>query len=506
MRRLVLAALFFALPAAVTAQDAETLAHRALVAGYKAAFTCSATFNAARSADLVALNELSGIYPGYRETLASLPKAEIASAPDHVTVAYADDLAPRIAVYRPGYGCTQLPVGAGLDAAEWLPSRDTWLPDEGLDRSSAIGSDAAVTLPVDLQAALEAPVSFAFDGATYGEGTRTSAVIVVRGGEIVAEDYARGVTPETPQRTWSVAKSISATILGAAEQDGLIGRQSSALIETWHGGADPRRAITLTNLLHMASGLDSGAQGSRTDAVYFGGARVVDEAVTAPLQVPPGSRFRYANNDTLIAMRSLREAIGDIGAYHDYPYTALLWKIGMRRTTLEVDWNGDFVSSSQVWTTARDLARLGQLYLQDGRWGDEQILPADWAEFVATPAPAQPESGTFGYGAQFWLLNQERGVPSDSYAAAGHRGQYLVIIPSRDLVLVRRGYDESGATRFDIAGFTRDVVAAVEAADARAAEGSALASALENGEAERRADGTVEWLQRKAVPLEAQGR
>lgn len=506
MRRLILSALALALAAAAMAEDAETLAHRALVAGYKAAFTCSATFNAGRSGDLIAANELSGIYPDYRETLAGLPEAEIGSGPDHVSVAYAEGLAPRIAVYRPGYGCTQLPVGAGLDAAEWLPSRDTWLPDEGLDRSSVIGSDVSVTLPVHLQAALEAPVSFAFDGATYGEGTRTSAVVVARGGEIVAEDYARGITPETPQRTWSVAKSISATLLGAAEQDGLIGRDSTALIEAWQGGADPRRAITLTHLLHMASGLDSGGQGSRTDAVYFGGARVVDEAVTAPLQVVPGSRFKYANNDTLIAMRALREAIGDATAYHDYPYTALLWKIGMRRTTLEVDWNGDFLSSSQVWTTARDLARLGQLYLQGGRWGGDQILPADWAAFVATPAPAQPESGTFGYGAQFWLLNREPGVPSDTYAAAGHRGQYLVIVPSRDLVIVRRGYDESGGTRFDIAGFTRDVVAAVEAADERAEAEAALATALENGEAERRPDGTVDWLQRKAIPLEAQGR
>ncbi|MCI4644357.1 MAG: beta-lactamase family protein, partial [Hyphomonadaceae bacterium] len=117
------------------------------------------------------------------------------------------------------------------------------------------------------------------------------------------------------------------------------------------------------------------------------------------------------------------------------------------------------------WSTARDLARIGELYLNNGRWGDEQILHPEWLQFVTTPAPAQPDE-EYGYGAGFWLLPDDPGVPRDAFAAMGHRGQMLVIVPSEDLVIVRRGYDYSGSGYFDIAGFTRDVVGAIKLAEA----------------------------------------
>ncbi len=433
---------------------------RALAAGYKAAFTCSATFNARQSRAVIEANELSGIYPDYRERFARLPDAEISDEKNLVSVKYADDMPPRIAIWRKGFGCTQLPPGASETAIEWVHHFDDW-PDAGQqDRATAIGDTVTLNLPVYVQDRLSVPVGFAFDGETYGKDTRTSAVVIALRGAIVGERYGRGITAETPQRTWSAAKSITATVLGAAARGGLIGPDSKALLASWRSGGDPRREITLANLLHMASGLDSGEAGSRTDQIYFGGARVIDKAMTGTLEAVPGTRFKYANNDTLAAMRALREAIGDDAVYHNFPYLQVLWKIGARRTILEADWNGDFISSSQVWTTARDLARIGQLYLQEGVWAGEQILAPGWSDFVASPAPVQPESD-FGYGAQFWLLNTSPGVPKDSFAAMGHRGQYLVIIPSMDLVIVRRGYDISGGTSFDIAAFTRDIVAAV---------------------------------------------
>ncbi|MEE9380545.1 MAG: serine hydrolase, partial [Hyphomonadaceae bacterium] len=312
------------------------------------------------------------------------------------------------------------------------------------------------------------------DGNTYGADTRTSALLIVRHGQVVAERYARGIQAETPQRTWSVAKSITATILGAADEQGHVDLDYPAIIERWSAGGDPRRQITLRNLLQMASGLDSGEKGSRTDRIYFGGGRVIDQAAGRVLEAVPGMRWKYANNDTLLAMRGLREAMDDDTAFHAFPYDAVLWKIGARHTTLEIDWNGDFLTSSQVWTTARDLARIGQLYLQDGMWGNERILPEDWVEFVSTPAPAQPSGGDLSYGAQFWLLNNSPGLPEDTFAALGHRGQYLIIIPSKDVVIVRRGYDVSGGNRFDIARFASDIVAAMDATD-REAEAADLA-------------------------------
>ncbi|MEM1149863.1 MAG: serine hydrolase [Pseudomonadota bacterium] len=480
------AVLVFAAPSPAQAQD-STGPDPAVVAGYKAAFTCSAFFNGGQSLAEIEANELTGIYPDYRETLATLPAAQIDNQARTVSVQYPGATTPRIAVWRDGFGCTQLPRGAQASDAQYLPRFAQVARPTGLDRGSAINARVELTLPVHITDRLAAPMAFAFDGATYGEGTQTSAVVVTYRGEVVAEQYARGVEAETSQRTWSVAKSITATILGAAAGDSLIGPDSSGLLEAWSHGADPRRKITLANLLHMNSGLDAGARGSRTDAVYFGGASAADEAFKAHVEAMPATRYTYANNDTLAAMRALREALGDDERYFRYPYTEVLHKIGAFRTVLETDWNGDFISSSQVWTTARDLARIGQLYLNNGRWGDEQILHPEWLNFVMAPAPAQPVGGDFGYGAGFWLLPDTPGVPTDAFAAMGHRGQYVVIVPSRDVVIVRRGYDYSGGTRFDITGFTRDVTGAIYAAEAeriaaeeatRAAEWEAYEEAL----------------------------
>lgn len=464
--RLALSALVTGLFAASLPASAE-IEHDALVAGYKAAFTCSATFNAGQTLGEIEANELTGIYPDYRETMAALPPAEIDERNKVVSVRYSLTAAPRLAAWRPGFGCSQLPLGADLSEAHHLPHFVNASTSNTPDRATTIGANASVTFPVLIAERLEAPIAFAFDGQTYGEDTRTSAVLIVRNGEIVAEQYARGIDAETPQRTWSVAKSITTTVLGAAAGDSIIGPESSALLEAWSQGADPRRKITLANLLHMASGLESGEKGSRTDAVYFGGAAVADQAVTSQIEAVPGTRYKYANNDTLAAMRALREAIGDDQVFHNYPYREVLYKIGATHTVMETDWNGDFIASSQVWSTARDLARIGELYLNNGRWGDEQILHPEWVRFVTTPAPAQPEDNDFGYGAGFWLLPNDPGVPYDAFAAMGHRGQMLVIIPSEGLVIVRRGYDYSGSGYFDIAGFTRDVVSAIHAAEAQ---------------------------------------
>ena len=441
-----------------------------LAAGYKAAFICSATFNAGKPRDAIEANELTGIYPDYRAEFAKLARDRVDMTRKTVSVRYSRSAPPRVAAWREGMGCSLLPPGADISSASYLPRFGGWRSAGETDNASGIGDNVSVSLNTEFFEVLDAPVTFAFDGTTYGGGTKTSAIVIAQDGQVVAERYDRGIDAVTPQRTWSVAKSITATVLGAAVQDGILGLDNPAVIDAWSSGADPRRSITLRNLLQMASGLDSGVSGSRTDRIYFGGGRVVDHAMNRILEADPGTRFKYANNDTLMAMRALRETLGDDTRYHTYPYQEVLWKIGAMRTTLETDWNGDFISSSQVWTTARDLARIGQLYIQKGRWGNEQIIHPNWIKFVSTPGAAQPAGDSFRYGGQFWLLGNQPGVPSDAFAAMGHRGQYLVIIPSRKTVIVRRGYDESGGGRFDIAGFTRDITRALDAANARASE------------------------------------
>ncbi len=227
-----------------------------------------------------------------------------------------------------------------------------------------------------------------------------------------------------------------------------------AAIANWQRDGDPRQAITLDNLLRMSSGLTSNTAGNRTDAIYFGGTAVDEQAPGWPLIAPPGTTFRYANNDTLLATL----AIAPTFARH--PPRDFFASIGMRSTVAETDWRGNYILSSQVWATARDLARFGMLYLDNGVWNGTRILPENWRAYVATPSGPQPP-GDFGYGAGFWLMNRSEGVPADTFAAFGNRGQYVVIVPSRTIVIVRRGEDPHG-TRFDIAAFTRDVLAALD--------------------------------------------
>lgn len=430
-------------------------AHLSLVAGYKAAFTCSAHFNAGRSVDQISGDELHRIYSGYREAMAEMPDAVIDEDNKRVSVSFAEGLPPRMAQWRPHLGCTQLPSGSDAAFADRIPkvsvkqNRDLPKPlPEAL-------SDDEETLRI---------VASAFDRSTYGEGTETTAVIVVRDGAVIAEKYRKGFDAETPQRTWSVAKSIAATIIGAAVEDGIISVEEPAGLDAWSSPGDPRGAITVKNLMHMSSGLTSPAAGNRTDDIYFGGGRVVDHAVTNRLVAEPGTRWRYANNDTMIMMRALHERMKSDRAFLKYPFEKVLVPLGMDRTFLETDWNGDFVLSSQVWTTARDLARLGLLYLNDGVWNGKRILPEGWADYVATPAPDQPGprangDPSPGYGAQFWLYNESWGLPDGTYAARGNRGQYLVIIPARNVLVVRRGFDDGGG--FDIAKFASDVLAAL---------------------------------------------
>lgn len=488
MRRLsaALAAFsMFVLPAApAQAQEGGTTAtmRRALAAGWEAAFTCSGIFVASQTQAELDQNELAGIYPDYQRDFDSLSGAVIDANAKTVSVAYADGLPPRLAAFRPGFGCTLLPVGAGTNALAFLPRFAGWPAATGQDRASAIGSNVRVELRTEEAARLELPVSAAFDERTYGEGTRTSSLIIVRDGQIVAERYARGVDHETPQRTWSVGKAITATIIGAARRNGLIDLDLAPVLSSWNNGADPRRAISLRHLLQMASGLDSGEDGSRTDRLYFGGGRVADQSTAALLEAAPGTRFKYSNNDTVVAMRALRESMKDDNAFHRFSYEKLLHRIGATRTTLEVDWNGDFISSSQVWATGRDLARIGQLYLQDGMWGNERLLVEGWADFVRTPGPAQPATGA-GYGAQFWLMNDVDGVPPGTFYAAGNRGQYIVIVPAMKTVIVRQGFDVVGGGRFDIGRFTGDALTALALAEAERASERDAASAAENPDA-----------------------
>jgi CubicO group peptidase (beta-lactamase class C family) len=214
----------------------------------------------------------------------------------------------------------------------------------------------------------------------------------------------------------------------------------------------------------MSSGLETIDNGGLEYATgsgmsYWAGASSVEGARSRALIREPGTAFDYENYDTILAVYAMKLALGNAASYHAFPRAALFDKIGMRNTLVSTDRFGDFIFSSQVYTNARDLARLGLLYLNGGMWNGQRLLSKEWIDFVRTPAPSTRSRGS-EYGGQFWLVPDDRmDVPKDAFATNGNRGQYTVIIPSHDLVIVRRGLDY-GRQGFNVWDMTREVVKA----------------------------------------------
>ncbi|MDO6414057.1 serine hydrolase [Sphingomonas sp. BIUV-7] len=381
-----------------------------------------------------------------------------------VSVRFASDMPPRIAVARPTLGCAMLPIGATKDFAHSLLRPALSAPDLD-DRRWPMGDvDALARLPVRRRQAVERVIDEAFKDEPGAYGGITWGVVIVKDGRIAAERYQHGFAPHIAARTNSMCKSLGGTLIGVGVEKGLLDLHRKAPLTEWRRPGDPRGAITIDDLLHMGSGLYSDGAQDPSREIYRSGAAIAEIAALNQMNWKPGSRFVYAGTDVNLAVRALREAINDDAAYPAFPYRELLWKIGMTRTTLETDWNNDFIVSGQCWSTARDFGRLGLLYLADGVWRGERILPAGWSAYVSTPAPAQPPKGSIGgdagYGAQFWLHGGMEGLPPVAYAAFGARGQYAVIVPSQDLVVVRRGFD--GASAFKIQTFAADVIRALQ--------------------------------------------
>lgn len=447
-----------ALPAHAADPDAEV--NRAWAAGYRAGATCSALWNGAgKSLADIERDELTNIYPEIEADVRA-QKADIDEKAKRVSVRYRDDMPPRIAEWDGREGCVTLPIGAApRERSDYRPGRPN-LDDQPwpLGDRDALGPRPRNATPFELATS---------DLLRFGG--RTSSLLIVKNGRIAVEWYQPGHDLHTAQRTFSVAKSIAATLIGHGVLNGAIDVTKPAMIADWQTPGDPRAAITTEQLMRMASGLTSDTAGNRSDAIYMGGASVRQWTVQWPLLHPPGRVYRYANNDTLLAVQSLKAAqqkaldarnakSAMIRRGPALDPAAFFDRIGMTRTFAEQDKDGDFILSSQVSTTARDLARLGLLYQDDGVWQGTRLLPENWRRFVTTPSGPQP-AGEFGYGAGFWLFDKSDGTPADAFGAFGNRGQYMVVIPSRRLVIVRQGYDDS-KVRLDIAALVRALVAA----------------------------------------------
>jgi CubicO group peptidase (beta-lactamase class C family) len=359
----------------------------------------------------------------------------------------------RSAKYSGDQGCAILPAGA--KEVFFRPSAVApRLPDPAAQDWPMGDRNATATFDGVDTAALGAALSWALDDARLARAQNTRGVIAVYRGTIVAERYAPGWGPRTPQISWSMGKSIAATLTGVLVQQGMLTLDQPAPVPSWQQGSDPRRAIRIRDLLNMSSGLDFDNFGlnpgsSYTAAnehfrIYFDALDVYAHAEHQPLRFPPGTVQRYRNSDPLMLMAIAKRLLEARGVdWLSFPQRQLFDRIGARNFVLETDAWGNFIITGFDYGSARDWARLGLLYLWKGMWQGQRIIPGDWATFVATPAPGDP---TRGYGGLFWLNRggaRDR-LPADAYWMAGHMGQTTMIIPSRDLVLVRLGPSPGG--------------------------------------------------------------
>lgn len=357
---------------------------------------------------------------------------------DQTVTARVPGISTQHAIHRPGYGCT-LEVDSNL---EWQsgPGAKPNSPDMVLDetyRDQIFNTDKLATA-----------VDRAFLQAPSAPLTNTLAAVVLHDGRLVAERYADGITSDTRLPGWSMAKSISATLIGILVQQDKLDVFAPGAIAEWRGTEDPRANITVDHLLRMTSGLALTEDKSGTDPnsrMMFEEPDAAHFAAIQPLQREIGTHFEYMSGNTVLAMRRFQEIVGgDVRVTHDFMQENLFGPLNMQSAIFEPDQAGTFLGFSYVFASARDWARFGNLYLNRGIVGDRRLLPDDWIDYVTTHTP---QSHPQGYGAGFWInsegeqANSEVAAmsPKDMLSANGFQGQYTHIIPSLGLVIVRLG-------------------------------------------------------------------
>ncbi len=324
-------------------------------------------------------------------------------------------------------------------------------------------------LPRDLD---RAKLGLATDAAFANPAGLTAGFVVVHRGRIVAERYANGATQDTQLESWSMGKSITGTLIGVLIHRGAFRLEDPAPVPEWRNNpGDPRAKIRVMDLLRMSSGLRF-SRGSPEDLpgyhdhdlIYTGAIDAFQFAVTREPQFAPNTFGRYRNVDVMTLGLLIRDAVRARGeAYLTWPQRALFDKIGIRRQVLETDPYGNFLLSGYDYGTPRNWARLGMLYLRDGVWNGERLLPEGWTRFVSTPAPAWADSS---YGGMVWV-NARGGwpLPRDAFAFRGAGGQETYVVPSLDLVVVRMGhFPGSRAGTEDLRRALRLIVEALTAA------------------------------------------
>ncbi|HWK04862.1 MAG TPA: serine hydrolase [Puia sp.] len=431
-----------------------------IISGYGAKVLCSSVFVAGRAEQQVR-----------KEDIASFPLSL-----GHYTIDYKDSsvtgsvwgLAKTKAIYRSGLGATLVSEWTEQQVREEkfrLAQRPALRTDT---LSWPMGDRVADTVPAGLDmAALHSAIDAIFMEKDTAHPIKTRAVIVLYKGQLVGERYAPGFTRDTRLLGWSMSKSITSALIGMLVGDGRLHVDAPAPVPEWKNPDDPRHAITLVNLLQQCSGLqfeENYTKSSDATKMLFERADMGAYTASHPEKDTPGTVWYYSSGNSNIVARIVRQTVGEEG-YHAFPYERLFYKTGMYSAVLEPDASGTFVGSSYSYATARDWARFGLLYLNDGVFNGERLLPEGWVRSTATPAPAAPK-GKYGY--MFWLNAGTKGnpgdrtyphAPADLFCADGFEGQNVFIIPSRQLVVVRLGLTTHG--KFNADRFLGEILGAL---------------------------------------------
>ncbi|PCI35278.1 MAG: serine hydrolase [Elusimicrobia bacterium] len=430
MRILIGAALLLVIGAA------DYLARIAPVAtGYAAKILCSAVFVSGRDPASVAGQEFTIPEGGLLRifsTHVDVDRRTIAAHLFGTNTAWA--------VWRPGLGCAL--AGSSQDAQR-LAQEHGPLPGRAFSPWRVSKKNPGL--------------EDVLDEAFSDPGTR--AAVIVRGGTLLGERYASGFSEKTPLLGWSMTKGVTNALVGIRLAELGVGVESKKLLPEWSG---KKETITIENLLRMRSGLRFrevySVAPSDVSRMLFARRDASGFAAGMPLEHPPGEYWSYSSGTTNILMRLLRSSFPDEAAYRAFPRVKLFDRIGAQSVVMETDAFGTFVGSSFMYANARDWARFGRLYLNDGVWEGDRILPEGWIQRSLRPAGG-------GYGSHVWVdLPAEVGGPedpawADAFYFLGHEGQSVSVIPSKNLVVVRLGLNKSGT--WNQAKFLRAVFAAL---------------------------------------------
>ena len=452
-------ALAFSAKAAPAPEDSGL----AMGAGAAAKLACSGVFVAGYSLEQIK-SDIARLLPPHTEGF------EYSVDKKRQTASVEKPGIKRMALYRPGVGCTMVVdtdvetlamQAKGVRAIKMKERRIPWPMGDEVDLKA---------LPATVNAAaLSKALDDIFADDTPDRKIDTRAIVVVHRGHIIAERYAEGFSKGTRFLGWSASKSVTAALVGALVSEGKLSLDERAPVAAWDGPDDPRHAITLRNLLNMSSGLSFTevryAPGEDSTVMLFERGDMAGYAAAKPMEAKPNELFKYSSGTTNILSRIVFDAAGGtLATTETYARDHFFLPAGMTSAVFERDATGAMVGSSSFYATARDWARFGLLHLHRGEINGAQVLAPKWVDFVRAPAPTSDK-----YGGQFWLndiADKASGarwypaLPEDAYFALGHNMQIVGVIPSRDVVIVRLGWT-TGDGKFDINRHFSAIISAI---------------------------------------------